>query len=443
MLKTTRPIAWTRALKLALITGALLRWGTALVSSGFDHPNENYRLLEPIASLWGYSARLPWEWTQGLLSTLPVHLHLELLNLASALGIHGALAQATLLRLIYATLSLLPILASWRLVLWSGGSVRLASTAAWMMALWPEAIFRSARLMDYTLEAALLAGALLLLVRKRELFAGLVLGLAFFVRFQSGLYFIAALVAIALTPRPKKLQAVTTLTLGYGVAVFGLAGLETHWGSGFLSPFWHYLDFNLMQGGAARAYGADPWHRYFSESAKFLGFTPFVLLLGLTLTPPADRRLLVFFAFPFVAHTLVSHKEGRFILGFLWLLIPAGLSGLKSIKLNRSALIMGVFFLSSGFIIQLFQVVPKLRVRAEEPKEFSRLASMIDPEIPVEIDGDPDFLPGAFFFRHRGPVCYDFAGNFQGQCPLPSGAKLRLKSGTQCWEVVKEQAKTE
>src|SRR4051812_1147628 len=108
---------WTRELKLAVLAGALLRLGAAVVSTGFDHPNEIYRLLEPIAWLWGYSARLPWEWTDGLLSTLPVRAHLVLLNLANALGVHGAMAQALILRLLYAGVSLLPIVASWRLVL--------------------------------------------------------------------------------------------------------------------------------------------------------------------------------------------------------------------------------------------------------------------------------------------------------------------------------------
>src|SRR5262245_55715555 len=107
-----------------LIFSALLRFACAFLSTGSEHPTEFYRLLEPIIASMGYSARLPWEWRDGLLSPLPVLFFGKIIACLVRLTWLDPYFQAIALRLIFALISLAPIWATWRAIFWAGGSAR-------------------------------------------------------------------------------------------------------------------------------------------------------------------------------------------------------------------------------------------------------------------------------------------------------------------------------
>ncbi len=390
-----------------LLLGLTLRVLSALYSTGFDHPNEVYRILEPIAFFQGYSTRLPWEWTQGLLSTLPARAHFEVLRAASGVGIESAHAQAIFLRVIYGVLGVLPIAASFKLVRWARGSEKIALFTALFVAVWPEFIYRSVRLMDYSLEASLLAGALLL-IPFGAWASGFILGLLFFVRFQSGLYFLAIAILLAASKKNRKL---VFFILGYGLTILIAALYEARGFHGFLSPFFHYIHFNWTENGAAKFYGSQPWHRYLSECAKAYGIFPFVLFVGLFLSRKMDWKLGFLFLFPFLAYSLISHKEGRFIFGFAWLLVPAAFLALSRIQLKKTAkwALSAIFLV--GFVFQTDRISRRFLVRAKLVSEFERVGETLQKDFsnhpwPLVVETDPDFSPGAFFLRYKGPLCY-------------------------------------
>ena len=398
------------------------RIAVGFVSLGADHPNETYRLLEPLAATWGFATRLPWEWTDGLLSTLPVRAH-ELWLAWVAPGAQSALSLLFALKLTYALVSLFPILATWRLLSGKEPAIRLAGTA--FVAFWPEFVYRSVRLMDYSLEAALLALAVIFAFtceKRRALAgvaAGVALGLAFFVRFQSGLYFVAILLAFALRPR-SRIRSTLALTCGYGATIALLAAYESHLtGASFLSPFFKYIHFNWAENGAARLYGVAPWHRYLSEALKAYGFLPFLLFVpaaALAATNERGRSLAILFFLPLLALSLVAHKEGRFEFGFLWLLVPlAGLAPLPSFRALRVG--VGVA-LVIGFAVNLERVSRRLLVHADDVRQWAgigeRIAAMPEARRPsyVVVQDDPDAVPGGFFLRLHGSLCYQY--RFEG-----------------------------
>lgn len=381
----------------------------AVTSLGWDHPNEPLRTLEPMAALAGFSAQPPWEWTQGLLSSLPVYFHLTL-----AWPFQGTPIRALIwMKLVYALISLTLVAAAYLFT----RSVRpkFAAPAALLVALWPELIFQSVRIMDYSLEAALLAGSLIAWTvwegeRRRWITVGLLLGCAFFVRPQSGLALLAFLVV---SDRKEALQlAGVYLGTILGLGLLEMAIDPSH---SFLGPFRNYIQYNWIQDGAAKDYGADPWHRYFTEAGKYWGWSVFFLALPALFLRPVftEKRnwlAVALFAIPFVVHSMIAHKEGRFLYGSLWVLAPLavlGFSTLKNILQKRVWIALAVF----GFAINAHRVSQKWTQNHEATLRMARVGEEVrestePPNRAVSLSGNALSDPSGFLLRTHRRICY-------------------------------------
>lgn len=440
-----------RMLAALIVIGVLLRFLSAFLSLGSSHPNEFYRLLEPIADLEGYSTRLPWEWKDGLLSVLPVYGHHALLRFAALIGLHGAIEQLIFLKVLYAAMSLIPIWATWRLLRKYAFGWELYGAA--FVSIWPEFIYRSVRLMDYSLEAALLALAVGISFGGNEkklsvwMWAGFFLACAFFVRFQSGLYLVAFLLALLFVRVSQcgRFLAASALVASYGIGVFALAILEsklTH--KPVLDPFFKYIDFNWTQDGAARLYGRAPWHRYLSESAKFFGFLPFMIGIVAMICSGAKKKLqwslVILSLFPVLVLTLVSHKEGRFVYGCLWLLVPLTISALQGISFQRKTVIALGVLLIMGWGIGFSRIKEVYFAGSHDVRSWVDLSSVLsDSKSPLIVNGDPDFLPGGYFLRYHGPICYRFVregkSELEGECTQHPDRNLVMSPSASGWRL--------
>lgn len=399
----------TRFLRPVLFFSLALRLLLAFTSIGFEHPNEFARTLEPIASMQGYSAHLPWEWSKGLLSPVPVAIQGKVIALGeNALGL-DPLGSSILLRCLLAFLSMLPILCSVAILQAFGASAAWQLAAALYLGFWPEWLFHSVRLMDYAWEGPLFALASLLLLRKpaNAALAGFFLSLAFFFRPQSGLEWMGLSALFYLLEKAER-RSLLFFVLSYAIGVIAIALLEkTMTGGALFSPVLAYWNFNWTQDGASAAYGADPWHRYFGESIKLFGAIPFLALLFGAFSSPVSRKFLLLFGVPFLVHSLVSHKEGRFLLGFAWALVPAGLLGLAQSRISEKSLRALVAFVLISAAFQAHRDFPKLLLRRDAVKEFNEARLAIETASKekaikrVLILGDPDFLPGGFFLRTK------------------------------------------
>ncbi len=414
-------------LSFILILAAALRIFFAFHSLGFEHPNENYRLLEPLAALQGYSTRLPWEWTEGLLSKIPVFFHYFYLIELDKLGVTTALGQLIGLRLLYGMLSLFQVWAAWRITLRTSNSRTSASISALIVAVWPEIVFRSVRLMDYSLEASLLAIAMILVFtthrRHREIYvaiAGVVLGGLFFVRFQSGMYFLA-IVGVLLFLKPRRIWEAVNLTAFYGLTILFFATIEAQGVRHLLVPFIKYVQFNVLQNGASTYYGTEPWHRYFSELAKSFGFLPVIVFAYAFIRMKLDAKIATVFLFPFLILSLVAHKEARFIYGFAWLMVPLTIVGVEHLKQSKKMVALAVVCLVAGFALNSERILRRYTEGSEVVREWSAAGESLssDPSskmVPLYVYGNPDFLPGGFFLRFSGPLCYKNGDLREGMC---------------------------
>ena len=153
------------------------------------------------------------------------------------------------------------------------------------------------------------------------LIAGVLWGFSFQFRFQSAFFLVGFTVWCLLIDRSKFLSH---LGLGIGfISTLLLAAYVDRWGYGqWAFPPWNYFRVNLFEGVAA-SFGVMPWYGYitlmwtkiltpinFLSIASLWGF--WVLKFRSPLALPA-----IFF---FVGHSLVGHKELRFLIPLFYVI---------------------------------------------------------------------------------------------------------------------------
>lgn len=312
----SRPLARVLAAALGLRLLALTLGATY-------HPDEIYQYLEQAHRLvFGYAV-VPWEYHYGIRSWfLPT-------VLAGPMALGDALAPGTqayllLPRLMLVGLSLLSVLAAYRLG--ARISARHAMAAAWCAALWPEfVLFAGQALTDSVAVPLVLMAASLLVPPKQAVvlprncvLAGLLLGFALVVRFQ---YLPALIVLVGAQLwcdrgrrcRVEALVLVGILALGALIA-FTLAALPDM-ARGDMPYRWLLANFQQNIGhDRARAYGVDgPWFYPVQMAAAWaIWIVPLLALawLGARRCPALAAMALT----NIVVHSLIAHKEYRFIL---------------------------------------------------------------------------------------------------------------------------------
>ncbi|MBS1109135.1 MAG: Mannosyltransferase, partial [Anaeromyxobacteraceae bacterium] len=155
------------------------------------------------------------------------------------------------------------------------------------------------------------------LSRRRWVAAGVALGFAFEFRYQAGVA-VAGLLLWVLVHDRDRWRSLATLAAGMAAPI-ALGLVVDAWGYGsFQVVPWRYLAANLLEGKAA-SFGTSPLPAYLWFLAGL--FPPFglALLLGLLLFWwRYPRHLLTWATLPFfVVHSLIGHKEIRFLLPLL------------------------------------------------------------------------------------------------------------------------------
>jgi hypothetical protein len=310
---------------LLLVAAAIPRLLLAFFEHGTNHPDEIFQMLEPAHRVaFGFGLE-SWEFQFGARSwLLPGVVGLIWKGLA-AVGITNPLIAIPLLRLPFVALALLSIFLCARL------ATRLAGPKAGLFAGALLAFLPAALLMDFrtTTEAAsapLVLGALLWIMNAHPARAGALLGALPFLRPTNGLLGLAVVGSLLLE---KRFREVGRLLLGAAPVMLagGLLDYAT-WGR----PFHHlieYFRFNLMEGGA-KGFGTEPFWFYLWA---LLATAP-LIALGLPALLPLARRVPLARASLFtvlaslLVHSGIGHKEIRFLLPIIPLLVALVASGL-------------------------------------------------------------------------------------------------------------------
>ena len=317
---------WIAAAAGIVLAGLALRAASfSLYDIGYS--DELMQYLEQANRLVTGHGIVPWESREGLRNALIPQL------LAPAVALGHWLAPGTLLHVALArawclALTLIALPAAWKLgALHSRAAGLIALTA---VALWWESVLFSEFLLSESLGAALmLAGAAWLLDgdadRRRLALAGFLIGLAVLVRLQYAVF--AGVLAVAALRFEGKRWGV--------VAAGGLAALAVGAVSDLCAgriPFaWVLvtLRMNLGEGIAAR-FGTSPASAYLPMLAAHLFPFALPIVFGAILSGARYRPLLLAALANLLVHSVIAHKEYRFIwLTALSLLVLAAVASAR------------------------------------------------------------------------------------------------------------------
>ena len=315
---------------LVVIAGLALR---ALAFAPFDisHADELMQYLEQGQRLATGHGIVPWEYRYGARNELLP----QLLALPFWLGAKiapGTLAGMLAARWMFLALTLLALPAAWRLGALTSRTHALA--ALLVAAVWYENVLFSTLLLSEVLATALIAMAAALLLsaapsRAALRWAGLLLGLGVIVRLQYA-PFVAVL---ALARLRLDWRAWRELALG-GVAALAVGALsDLAAGQVPLRWIWVNLTYNVGQGRAAR-FGASGPFEYVWLLLLHLGPVAPLILAGALLSPARYRPLVLALLANLLFHSLIAHKEYRFVWLSVWSITV--LAGIASVSLTQA-----------------------------------------------------------------------------------------------------------
>lgn len=354
-----------RQLALYFSISAIFYLLSALVFTGFTHPDQHFQTLEfaDFKRKGSNEALLPWEYHYAMRSWLQPYIYYWFLEIMNLLGIEHPFTQDRIIRI---TTGLLGILALIALCITFARWLPLPGQRKWLVIgfsfLWIFPQFHT-RTASETMSAIflMLAIATLFLLRhdvqeqgdaasgkaKRPgqpfvgplsfsteglVLSAICLGLVFHFRYQLGVVVVAMAAWMFLVARVPIRQmvlfcgaVVVTATLGLVVDILGYGRFE-------IAP-WNYIQANLIDGEASN-FGVAPWHFYFSEAMRDpIGLILFLSMISFSIEHPKNLLTWLIAAF-FVEHCAVDHKEMRFIFPIIFIaltmlvfLVPAGWYG--------------------------------------------------------------------------------------------------------------------
>jgi GPI mannosyltransferase 3 len=335
-----------------LVLGLLLRVVSCYGSMGIVQPDENQVYMEVAQGIVYGHYHHQWEYDRGIRHYLFPGFIAGLLYALDFVGVKHPVAQASTIRFIIATSVFLAMALLSRRLMLQGRNyagfllIVLAATN-------PDFIFISNRTLSETAVMLPLALSMVLLPCCPGS-AGALLGLGFAVRNHIAFYiaaiWLATLVDDLRHPPAGWLQRrLVRFSLGLflGGLVIGAIDYAT-WGTFFFSAIQNFK-VQIFEG-VASTFGVSPWYEYLAYSSRMMvlnsPFYPFLLIIGAV----RDRRQ-GFALFVFVlGHSIISHKEFRFIwpvLPLVFLLIAEGFEAVCCFLRPRPrAAFVGLFALS-------------------------------------------------------------------------------------------------
>ena len=301
-------------LAVTLAAGAALRLYWAFTDDGIFWPDEIYQSLEPAHRLVFGHALIPWEFIDGARNWALPGFIAFLFKLAG----DDPNVYLGLTRVAFVAIGVGTAHASYLLARAYGAKELPAAIGAACFALGALPLYFGHRAMSETASALPVTCGLWLVLRhdatRKHLALGAsLLGLAVLLRLQCGVFAAGAVMVLLARKQWKPARDVFGVLLVWAV-LFGLLD-ELTWGHWFHSAQ-KYLEFNLIKGGSA-AWGTHPWsHLLLHLFSSMMGIA-FAFAIALALCWKHARGLaLVAFAF-FALHSVVPHKEIRFILTVL------------------------------------------------------------------------------------------------------------------------------
>jgi hypothetical protein len=291
-----------------LAIAVLLR---ALNFSAFamHHPDEILQYLEPAYRLLTGEGIVTWEYRYGMRSWLLPWLLAGPMALGQAIGgswLSGIIAA----RIAGALIGLLPVVGAWHLGRRQSPTHGIVAMA--VMAVWYEQIIFSTHLLTESLATSLFIGAAALVERKeshlRVMAGGALLALAVVFRFH---YAVAAgvFLLLALTNDWKRWG---WLIAGAAPVVIMSSAVDLAMGQWPFQWIWTNVKLNLIEGRSAQ-FGLNQPSYFLTALWGQWGWLTVPIAILAIVSGPRYRPLLYAAIFNLAVHSLVGHKEYRFI----------------------------------------------------------------------------------------------------------------------------------
>jgi GPI mannosyltransferase 3 len=389
----------------ALAAGAALRGWLAVTDTGIYWPDEIYQSLEPAHRLvWGRGL-LAWEFSSGARPwTLPALVALPL-GLFRLLGVESPAVYLPCLKLLFAAVGVATAWATARLARALGAGPLPSATAGALYALSAPAIYFSTRGLSEPLSALPVTLGLVLAwpkdaPRRRVLLGAALLGAAVLLRLQDALVCVGLLVLL-LSRGQRRMALEAAGVFALCALALGLLDWAT-WGHPFQSALVN-LHFNVVEGGGS-LWGTSDAAYYARVLWRSMPPVALVLLLGGALGARRAPGLFLLVLGFLAAHSLVPHKEYRFILPVL----PA-LMALCGLGLDTAC----TFVQARKPSLTALAVAPALLAAAFSAAGFHRLTF-------GDLGAYETLKPGASAYGDFGDVnrLLTLAGTFEDLCGL-------------------------
>lgn len=416
-----------------LVTAAVLIYTLALtarllpvfVQPSLDYPDEIFQSIEQAHRLVYGTGLVPWEFAYGTRSWFLPGVIAGLMEAARLFG-PGPAYYLPVIGLALAALGASSALCAFfwgqRFYgLW-GGVLAGAFTAMWV-----DLAYFSPRALSEVVAAHVLVIGLYLMApgyavsdKRRLMLAGFLLGLAAMMRIQLA----PAVALIALWPAGEWRRTLAPLALG-GFAAFLLFGL-LDWAS------WSYPWESLYRNVALNLFydvsgfwGREPWYAYVDLLVLYwtLPFTVLMLVLAY-LGSFRERRIALAALAVFAVHSLIGHKEWRFIYpAILLAVIAAGIGAaylLDRFSRNSKPLVLAVPALVAAVLIPVALLrSPNYRELFGRDSAVMQAAvevSKLDGVCGIELLGIPWWWSGGYSLMHQNAPLYwldggDFAAH--------------------------------
>jgi GPI mannosyltransferase 3 len=325
---------WQIAILLYLITA----WN----SVGYHHADEHYQILEFANLKLGKAsvADMPWEYKAEMRPGLQPILTVCIISALNLIGITDPFIQAFPLRLLGGMLTLALF---WR---WSTTlPPTIARRWTWLVCFLWCMPYLSVRYSSEAWSALSFGAGCLYFYRSktnRNMFiAGLLMGCSFHFRYQIAFAILGVLFWLIFHEKQPTKQILYWILGGIVAFVLGTFADVAFYGK-WVIPAWNYLKINIIEGKASE-FGRMPWWWYFTEYLMSMAYVIGLALLALAIVgyKKVKSHILVWAIIPFViGHTLIAHKEIRFLFPAISALVLLAAAGWVLLFVNTALLVV-------------------------------------------------------------------------------------------------------
>jgi hypothetical protein len=382
-----------------LLAAAALRLAPLLAVPSINWGDEIFQATEQAHRLVYGTGLVPWEFQLGIRSWILPGISAGLMEAARLLG-DGPDYYLPVIGAAFAVLAVAPVACCYGWCRRSFGAPA-AAIGALFVVIAPELVYFGARtLMD------VVAGHLLVIAvyvidpgepiesRRRAFIGGLLLGLLFLLRIQ--LAPMLGLLGIWLLWRFPRAR-LGALMSGAALAVLMIAVIDMATLGSPLASVWRYVWYNVFDG-VSSTFGTEPWNFYLlGEIGLWRGALGAMLVL--TLIGAWRYPRLLAYALAIVAtHSLIAHKEYRFI--YPAIVLTSVLAGIGVAQLSVWA---SVWLRTKGFGPTSSAVLPALAILAYGGVLMFEVWS--GPTMTALRYRDHDMLEAISHVRQEGRLC--------------------------------------